>query len=111
MAVRDGSCLRRSAGRVSFARFERPVEQVAKASHIAWERRTDRAFEGQLVVAHLLALKGSSAGLETQIEQVNKGQPQASKTHVSPHRKAMVVTDRAFEGQLVVAHLLALKRI
>jgi len=62
-------------------------------------------------VAHLLALKGSFASLETPIEQVNKGQPQASKTYVSPHRKRMAVTDRAFEGQLVVAHLLALKRI
>jgi hypothetical protein len=84
---------------------------VSKASHTAWERGTDHAFEGQLVVAHLLALKGSFAGLETPIEQVNKGQPQASKTYVSPHRKRIAVTDRAFEGQLVVAHLVALKRI
>ena len=54
MAVRDGSCLRRAAGHGSFAGFESHLEHVSKASYKPPKRT---AFEGQLVVAHLLSLK------------------------------------------------------
>ena len=82
--MKDGRLLEGPLGRGPFARFETPIEQASKASQkaqkrtfchteTAWHCGTDRAFEGQLVVApsapELPASEGEQAAADASLSR------------------------------------------